>query len=154
MRGILIVFAVAVLTLSAGWMAVRYLIRAPYYSAHFRHTTQTQITLRFLFAAVSAYHAEYHEFPKGGNAEVLRQLLGENPNRTIFLSELVPYNPSSWPPVLSVDQQSRVVDGWGRPVRFRPGPINCVDSAGADGVIGTPDDIVEPMAGDESSSRR
>jgi hypothetical protein len=142
---ILVVILVAVAVF--GTIGLRSWAKANPYSAHYRHTVQTQLTLRLLTTALGAYRAQYSSVSQADNVAILRQLLGDNPDKTVFIEAPRVYDPSSWPPAFATDPHGRVVDGWNTPLRFRFGDQIRVESAGEDRQFDTPDDLVETIPG-------
>lgn len=115
------------------------------YSAHYRHTAQTQVTIQLVTAALMSYRSQYGSLPAGDNAAIFRQLAGDNPEKTVFLVSPKVYNSSAWPPEFAVDTEKRIVDGWNTPLRFRFGEASRVESAGEDRQFDTSDDLSESI---------
>ena len=143
----LILVSILVVAAALATIGLRSWAKANPYSAHYRHTVQTQVTLRLVTAALGAYRAQYGSVSHTDNVSILRQLLGDNPHRTVFIVAPKIYDPSSWPPAFATDPQGQVVDGWNTPLRFSFGDQIGVESAGEDRQFETPDDIVETIPG-------
>jgi hypothetical protein len=79
------------------------------------------------------YRAALGENPVGTNAEITRALLGANTRRAKFLSAEAKFNASH-----------QLVDRWNHPYFFHQLSRNRMEirSAGADGVMWTPDDEI------------
>jgi len=139
----LLLMTVLTTTAALGAGGFYYLENAPYYSDHYRHTKQTEVTLHILSCSLQSYQLDYGSPPEGGNATILSQLLGGNSHKTAYISEPKAYNASDWPPKFATDPERRIVDGWGTPVRFRFSDSIRVQSAGEDRKFDTPDDLFE-----------
>jgi hypothetical protein len=133
--------------LVAGFMVLPLLSQGTPYSTHYRHTMQTQVTVRTLATALGAFQSEFGSLPAGENGAVLRQLLGENPRKMPFVTPPKLYNAASGPAQFAADAEGRIVDGWNTPLRFKLGTTICIESAGEDRKFDTPDDIVETLPG-------
>jgi hypothetical protein len=97
-------------------------------------TANTRIEMSQLYTAVQAYKTEYGALPRNpGNQVLIKTLTGSNPRKIEFISL------KHW----ELNSRYEMVDAWGTPFRFiftTSGDIR-VQSPGADGIWGTPDDL-------------
>lgn len=97
-------------------------------------TVKTKMELNQIYAGVLAYETEYGTQPdSSNNREVVAILSGKNPRKL----EIITF--SHW----ELDSKGTAIDAWGTPLRILlSDPKNPrVQSAGADQVWGTPDDL-------------
>ncbi len=87
-----------------------------------------------LMESLRNYRAAFGANPVGNNAEITRALLGENPRNLAYVERAD----------VKLNAQGEMIDHWGRPYFFHAvtGKFMEVRSAGPDGVLYTPDDIV------------
>ena len=90
--------------------------------------------LQTLVRLLRDYRATYGSNPVGNNAEIVRALRGNNPRGMRFADD------ASAP----VSKGGEVLDRWGHPLYFHPisATVLEVRSAGPDGKMWTPDDLV------------
>ena len=83
---------------------------------------------------IQDYHTLMGENPVGTNAEIMKAVMGGNPNQ----ATLGPLEGQS------LNDQDELVDPWGTPYFFHQlsGDQMEIHSAGPDKVMGTPDDLV------------
>lgn len=84
---------------------------------------------------VRDYRAAFGSNPVGLNKEIVRTLLGDNPRAAKFLD----------PATAKLNAQGELLDDWGHPYFFHAlsGTVMEVRSAGPDGRVFTPDDLVQ-----------
>jgi hypothetical protein len=71
-------------------------------------TTDLNRDIRELFQALQKYKEQVGSYPQGGNAEVVKGLLGNNPKKVfIIVSSNIPVN-----------EKGEIVDPWGTSLRF------------------------------------
>ena len=85
-------------------------------------------------AAIEQYEATYAAYPIGEPAFVLKKLVGDNPNKIVFLN----ISPKS------TNSAGRYVDPWGTPYEFMFDSTNRVTlrSPGKNKVLGDEDDVI------------
>jgi hypothetical protein len=90
--------------------------------------------LNTFVVAVRQYHQMLGEYPKGSNAEIVRELTGENPKKMIFVE---------WPPK-QLSSSGELLDPWGTPFQMSIGADGAINirSAGKDRMFWTADDEV------------
>jgi hypothetical protein len=83
---------------------------------------------------VRRYRAAFGQNPVGSNPEITRTLAGKNPSGAKFLD----------PSAITLNDKGEMLDDWGVPYFFHPvsGSIMEIRSAGPDGRLFTPDDVV------------
>lgn len=84
---------------------------------------------------VRDYRAAFGANPVGLNKEIARALLGDNPRGARFLD----------PATARLNAQGELLDDWGHPYFFHAlsGTVMEIRSAGPDGRVFTPDDLVQ-----------
>ena len=84
---------------------------------------------------VRDYRSAFGSNPVGLNKEIVRALLGDNPRGAKFLD----------PATARLNAQGELLDDWGHPYFFHAlsGTVMEVRSAGPDGRVFTPDDLVQ-----------
>ena len=84
---------------------------------------------------VRDYRAVFGSNPVGLNKEIVRTLLGDNPRGAKFLD----------PATAHLNAQGELLDDWGHPFFFHAlsGTVMEIRSAGPDGRVFTPDDLVQ-----------
>ena len=87
-----------------------------------------------LHAEIVNYQNEFGGYPNGNNAQVLKKLFGDNPERIEFLR----------PKNMSINKAGEFLDPWGTPyiINFLSTNGFIIDSAGRDKIFGDADDIV------------
>ena len=92
-----------------------------------------------LITATEQYQAKYGSYPSGGRREFIRSLLGDNPDKTVF----VEFNRRKFSPA------GEFLDPWGTPyeIQITPDTNVVVRSAGKNKRFGDKDDTVSDTRG-------
>ena len=93
-----------------------------------------KLDLTMLHAEIVNYQNEFGGYPNGNNAQVLKKLFGDNPERIEFLR----------PKNMSINKAGEFLDPWGTPyiINFLSTNGFIIASAGRDKIFGDADDIV------------
>ncbi len=93
-----------------------------------------EIEVGDLMGSLRDYRNAFGANPVGNNAEITSALLGENPRNLAFVERAS----------AKLNAQGEMIDRWGRPYFFHAITAKFIEvrSAGPDGVLYTPDDIV------------
>jgi hypothetical protein len=104
----------------------------PIHSSPVPRILQAKNDIAGLEAAISRYKVTYGSVPRGSNAEIVKQLTGDNPQKICFLS------------ARSLSQTGELIDPWGKPyaITYSSDAGVLVRSSGKDRVLGNADDIL------------
>lgn len=103
MKKFMIIFAVVALLAAGGW-----LVRAVTTMRANASTGKLTQDVESLFDGFQKYKEHVGEYPRGGNADIARSLLGQNPKKVIILVGRK----------LQQNGKGEFVDPWGTPLRF------------------------------------
>jgi hypothetical protein len=84
--------------------------------------------------AMEGYVSKYASYPTGTQAQIIKTLCGNNPQRYVFLDIHI----------LKFNSQEECLDPWGTPLAINFSPTNSfvISSAGQDKIWNTKDDII------------
>ena len=87
-----------------------------------------------LRSGIENYQNEFGSYPTGDSMQILKKLLGDNPQKIKFLR----------PENMSLNQAGEFLDPWGTPyvISFSSTNSFVISSAGKDKIFGDTDDII------------
>jgi hypothetical protein len=97
-------------------------------------SVRCRVNLMMLRSGIENYQNEFGSYPTGDSMQILKKLLGDNPQKIKFLR----------PENMSLNQAGEFLDPWGTPyvISFSSTNSFVISSAGKDKIFGDTDDII------------